>query len=216
MLVKRQPKSKRRPQKGNPPSYSGFGKQTFPKHLCNTLTYVEQQPLTLTTGFGKYIFSANGLFDPNITGTGHQPLYFDQLTALYNHYTVVRSRIQVNVVGQTAFTSPYFISLYVDDDTTTATDALLASERVGSSFSAATPAVAPFDVLNASWDARKFFGPNPQDQAELRGTSSANPTEQSYFVIQAYDPSGSSSTLQMFVRIHFDVIWDELTTIGPS
>jgi hypothetical protein len=135
---------------------------------------------------------------------------------LYNHYTVIRSRIKVSLVGQAALTSPYFVSLYVDDDTTTATDALLAAERVGASFSAATPAVAPFKVLTASWDARKFFGPNPQDQAELRGTIAANPTEQSYFVIQAYDPSGSSSTVQMFVEIQFDVIFDELTTIGPS
>lgn len=216
MLVKKSSNKPKRRQRRDVPSYSGFGKQAFPKHLSNTLSYVEQQGLTLTTGFGKYIFSTNGLFDPNITGTGHQPLYFDQIMALYNHYTVIRSRISVKLVGQSAFTSPYFVSLYVDDDTTTATDALLASERVGSSWAAATPAVSPFPVLNASWDARKFFGPNPQDQAELRGTVSANPTEQSYFVVQAYDPSGSSSTLQLFVRIEFDVIFDELTTIGPS
>ncbi len=216
MLVKKGTNTKRRNRVTRQPAYSGFGKQSFPKHLTNTLVYVEQQALAVATGFGKYIWSCNGLYDPNISGTGHQPLYFDQLMALYNHYTVVRSRIRVHVAGASSLTNPYFISLYVDDDTTTATDALLAAERINSASGVATPATSPFPVLTSSWDARKWFGPNPQDQAELRGTVSANPTEQSYYIVQAYEPSGGNTTLQMFVRIEFDVIWDELVTIAAS
>ena len=35
----------------------------------------------------------NSLFDPDQTGTGHQPYYFDQFAALYNRYTVLGSKL---------------------------------------------------------------------------------------------------------------------------
>lgn len=44
---------------------------------------------------GSYIFSANGLHDPNITGTGHQPRGYDQLMAMYRHYEVLEAMIEI-------------------------------------------------------------------------------------------------------------------------
>lgn len=37
---------------------------------------------------GAYYFNANSLFDPNRSGTGHQPMGFDELSGLYNRYRV--------------------------------------------------------------------------------------------------------------------------------
>ena len=53
----------------------------FPDTLQTTLRYQETLSLSSTSGslFG-YIYNLNGLYDPNHTGVGHQPLYFDQLT----------------------------------------------------------------------------------------------------------------------------------------
>lgn len=36
----------------------------------------------------SYVFRLNSVFDPNLTGTGHQAYGFDQLSALYNRYRV--------------------------------------------------------------------------------------------------------------------------------
>lgn len=36
-----------------------------------------------------HLFRANGIFDPDVTGTGHQPLYRDQVADLYTNYTVI-------------------------------------------------------------------------------------------------------------------------------
>lgn len=35
---------------------------------------------------GSYVFQINGPYDPNVTGIGHQPLGFDQLMLMYEHY----------------------------------------------------------------------------------------------------------------------------------
>jgi hypothetical protein len=42
-------------------------------------------------------FRANSLYDPDETGTGHQPLYFDSLAALYSKYRVTKVRYAVRL-----------------------------------------------------------------------------------------------------------------------
>lgn len=46
-----------------------------------------------------HVFSANGLYDPDVTSTGNQPRLFDQYMALYNHYTVVAAAISVETLA---------------------------------------------------------------------------------------------------------------------
>ncbi len=62
-----------------------------------TMRYTEQFQIDASAADvpGGYIFSANGLNDPNITGIGHQPRGFDQLMAMYRHYEVLESMIEI-------------------------------------------------------------------------------------------------------------------------
>lgn len=48
------------------------------------------------TGLNPVIrdFAANGLFDPDITGAGHQPRGYDQLMALYKKYVVTGVKVE--------------------------------------------------------------------------------------------------------------------------
>ncbi len=50
--------------------------------------------LTSYTG-SEYVFRLNSLYDPDLTGTGHQPYGFDQFAALYSRYKVDRVHIDV-------------------------------------------------------------------------------------------------------------------------
>ncbi len=43
----------------------------------------------------SHVFRANGIFDPDFTGTGHQPLLRDEFAALYAEYRVTWAKIKV-------------------------------------------------------------------------------------------------------------------------
>lgn len=205
----------RRKQRTSIPTQVYMGKQTLPKQLFNTLRYTAITDFTLTTGLGKRVFSANGMYDPDITGTGGQPMYFDQLIALYDHYTVLRSRIKCIPVHSAAVYIQY--SIYKDDDTTTVSNALDASCRPEAKWDIVIPSLGVKQVvLYQDFNAAATFGPNPQAQDSLQGNATANPTEQSYYVVQAYSGSGTSSNGDLMVEIEYDVVWDEWVTAAAS
>lgn len=72
------------------------------------LKYVDNVGLSSVGGaVSKNVFSPQNCYDPNVTGTGHQPMYFDQLAAVFNKYKVHSAKITVsfNAVTETAATS---------------------------------------------------------------------------------------------------------------
>lgn len=52
---------------------------------------------TSTAALLSYLFRCNSLFDPDQSGTGHQPYLFDQWAALYPSYLVIRSHAKITV-----------------------------------------------------------------------------------------------------------------------
>jgi len=61
---------------------------------ADVLTFASSSPI-------QYTFRANSLFDPDVTSTGHQPLYFDQYIASYEKYRVFKTHIRVRVTNNT-------------------------------------------------------------------------------------------------------------------
>jgi hypothetical protein len=64
-------------------------KTPFPYKLVTKLRYHENTNLTPAALTYQYNYNANSLFDPNRTGVGHQPMYYDQLCpGVYTRYRV--------------------------------------------------------------------------------------------------------------------------------
>jgi len=197
--------------------FRGIG---FPDKLTLTLKYAEQFSLTTPASANavSYVFSCNGLYDPNITGTGHQPLYFDQLMAIYDHYCVLRSKIKVTATSHPTTTTPQQVSVYIGDDASViSTQHLTLLEQ--------SSARANISMLNGdtpkylynNWTAQDSFTKDPLAKDSLKGTSSANPTEQSTYIINVNDVSGVGVTTVYFtVEIEYQTTFFELTDIGGS
>jgi len=130
----------------------------FPKKLIMNHKYTETVNVNNTTGlFNTYVMSCNGLFDPNITGTGRQPLYFDQLTALYNHYVVIGSKCTFKFTPAAVTSQCLRVACFIEDGasvtptalTTYLLDRWRADITAASKFSVQQSSVAPAGFKNS-------------------------------------------------------------------
>jgi hypothetical protein len=199
----------------------GFmGFTPLPSRLHAKLKYVS--PVTLTSGVtpGVHVFSANGCYDPDITGTGHQPRGFDQLIALYDHYVVLKSQAKVEYM----FTTGSSVSgIQLQSSSVAQSDYIDYAEQARCDFAVAprvitTGGVPEPLVHTMHFGAKEFMGiPDPITADKLQGTVSANPSDQAYYHIwmQSYDGS-SAATQNALVIIEYDVVFIEPVPVASS
>jgi len=187
----------------------------FPKIYECTMRYDSVVARAITAGaYQNYLFCCNGLFDPDLTGTGTSVLYFAQLAAIYDHYTVISSTITVEPTAGNTNTNTV-IALYQDDDTSVPTTLQTALQRPGSTSVTNNFAISKCPKLYSSWSAASTFGnTQPWTDPDLQGTLTANPTEQTVFVISAEDQVPATFALLYNVKITYYVRWEELKTIS--
>lgn len=170
----------------------------YPRKQMVRLKWVEEIVLDpVAGGISTYILSANGMFDPDITAAlGHQPLYFDQYMAGYDHYTVVGSKIKVTPLPfdsqySTAAT-PGAYGINLQDDTTfnyTELAQIVESNQnkgnwrmySNSLTGANTKGRSP--SITRKFAAKKFFQKALTDSN--KGTIATNPSDQAYFQVWA-------------------------------
>lgn len=182
--------------------------------------YVDRVTLAPTLGAQAiHRFRANGMYDPDQTSTGHQPMFFDQMTALYDHFVVIASKIQVNFVLNEC-TSGVICTLTLDDDTSTYTsnkpEAMVEGGRTA--WGIGTPDDRNQIILSRSFSPKRFLGRSkPLSDPELKGSSSGDPTEQAYYVVGVESTDGATpGNIRCWVEIDYVAVWIEPKEIGQS
>lgn len=103
-----------------------------PNHTMVKLRYSENILMTSVAGsVASYIYRINDLYDPNYSGTGHQPYFRDQLFAMYQYARVLWASIKITVITDAA-TTPCYIVLGPAQSGAADSDPNTASERKGS------------------------------------------------------------------------------------
>jgi hypothetical protein len=184
------------------------------------MKYVAAVDLASGVTPGVNVFSANGLYDPDITGTGHQPRGFDQLIALYDHYVVTKSKCTVHFRG---FTAPTVVGVELQSSSTTQSDYIDYAEQARCEFD-----IAPYVVTSGglpeprkhtlTFDARSFMGiPDPVTATKLQGSINSNPTDQAYFHVFSQHFDGSTSSTQgALVFLEYEVVFIEPVPVASS
>lgn len=191
----------------------------FPVSVTRKLPYYEAQIGLVGTGgvIQQYVFSANGVYDPNITSTGHQPLGFDTMMLYYEQYTVLASRITVTACGNGVQAGNFAICLAPDTSTLTVEqvveNGLMVMKTIDGRGTIGTGQ--RIGKLNLKCDVAKYFGRRSRkdlvDDVSLSGTASANPTEQVYFVIAAwgFGNFADNTSFALTATIEYDVYFWE-------
>lgn len=196
--------------------YSTVPRWGFPTRLAMRHKYAELTVLTSTTGsLATYVVSANSMYDPNVTAAGHQPMYFDELASIYDHYTVVSSCCKITITTGSSSNAAAQLVLALDDDATGTGNINYAAEGNRSVVKTIANAATQPVVLTSYWSA-KSFGPNPLDNDNLQGSSAASPTEVSNWILYLNSLNGATTACNLGIEIWYNVVWDELKTNAGS
>lgn len=197
----------------------------FPKTNMVKLRYVDQ--ITLSPGLstvGPWVFCANSLYDPSVTGTGHQPSGFDQWSVFYNHYIVVSSKITVSATLLTAGTesgSVGILGITLADDPTSSSNVTTLLEQPTTTHTTLTfnnqsrPA-----KISKTYSTKKFYNiTNVSDNfSRLGSVISSNPTEQAFFNV--FVGSGNTSldppSVNCLVVIEYLAMFSEPKELAQS
>lgn len=192
----------------------------FPDKLTLKHLYVEE--IDIATGAGgslsNYQFSCNSLYDPNVSSTGHQPLYFDQLTPIYNRYLVIGAKFHVRFIPKTAAQLPMRIALFVDDDTSqTITSFENAIENQKCTY-ALIPAGSTVPInLTMKWSAKRQYGGSLMANTNIAGTTTLSPTEQTYFKLYWQNLDGTTNVqLYAEVKVEYIAVWFDRRELASS
>lgn len=200
----------------------------FPDKQRVTLVYMDHITRAGAATIGSdYVYSGNGCFDPDITGTGLQPVNFDDWSAIYGRYRVYGSSISVYLTtpGSATGTGQMMFCLAPRHTTTGVTSIfnwLSASSQMYAKhvlFSSASSSSRGTNChLSSSISTKTILGYKTSaidDDDTLQALTSANPTHQFYWhLMLGMTDQTSTGTCYMTVRIEYDVeFFDRLDTL---
>jgi len=192
----------------------------FPASRSTQLRYCDAvSNFTSTNGaITEYFMSCNSLFDPNRTASGHQPMGFDQWSALYNQYYVTSARIKIKLLADQANTAPCIVGIYLTDGTSTpytsASEFIEAKKGVYKMF-----AHSGSREVNLSYpfNAKKYFDVNDiKDNTKLQAPITASPAEEAFFVIWYSTLDGTTETANMMITVDYNSHFTEPKDLGQS
>lgn len=178
---------------------------------------------TINAGAGvsaSHVLSANGMFDVDITSTGHQPLAFDEFSLFYDHFMVLGSKITVTAVNIST-TIPILFGVTLRDSATVTSSSIDYIKEQGSTgwkYCGNINNSRPPQMVKG-YSTKKFFSKGDlRDCAELKGSAAANPAEQAFYHIwtAAANHSSDPSTVTFNFIVEFMALWTEPKPLGQS
>lgn len=161
----------------------------------------------------------SSLFDPNLTGVGHQPQYFDQLALVYGRYCVLGMRATVEVTNNSSTVPVVGVVSFADLDISAQSVESLQEWKytkkfiVGSSSGISTKTIVTPFVESAKIQGQ----PSVETDSNMYASVLTTPTDPWYIIIKfAADDLVSVMNCYCSITIEFDCIFKEVTTPGES
>ncbi len=183
----------------------------FPLKKLVRFRYVAEITFDATaTNPGVQVFRANSLFDPDFTNIGHQPGNFDRWSPLYDHYTVIGSKISIQpVLDDASGVIPGLLVMALTAGETK--DSLSTAFSLGGlqlvleqprlvKQQRQTGNRAPYNNLRMGFSAKRFFGlKSVVGQSRYQASMDSNPTDPAHFEIMMMPLNGNDPDPATFI-----------------
>lgn len=194
----------------------------FPNMTTRKLRYNEYGVVDITAGaLGSNVFTLSGLYDPFITGTGHQPMGYDQLMTFYEHYHVLRCKVTVTFMSRSS-NGHGQVALKITPDTAlpaSGTDLVEEGRAITESIGGNNYEAQGTRTLSMTVDLPAVNGltrANFLADPDLRGTISTNPAEQTYLQICLWSPSLDTMTVEWNAVLEYTAVFTEPRNLTSS
>lgn len=176
----------------------------------------------------QHTFRTNSVYDPDYTGTGHQPLYYDELGKIYKQYCVIGFRAKFTIRQNSNTTT--CIALCLDSDTASIVDLPTRIENGTCKKIIMNGAnqVQRNRTMYISSNPNKFLTvSNPLGADEVKGESASgeviapvtgsNPAKEAFLkvVVLPLD-SLSTASVSVFCELEYVVVWLNPNTADQS
>jgi len=207
---------RRAPKRGEARLIRGVRKPVFgfPNTMITKLRYCDQLNMTSTLGSTVgYVFAANGIFDPDISSIGHQPMYRDTYAGIYDQYVVIGSKITVTL-SNTSTANSMTVGINGDDDSSGSSTLTTKMEQNNSKWAQLGPLGSGKDTttLTCTFEPLRDFGVAAKDDGSSATPFSTNPSELWCFQVFAACANGGTAMVQFSVEIEYTVKFTELQT----
>jgi len=170
---------------------------------------------------GTHVFNLSSIYDPDVTASGHQPLYHDQLSALYNHYMVLGAKIRLTPL--IASNDNYYSGLYgvhIKDNTSTISDPTALIEQNRTRYAAVNGQAGFTKAMTVKYSPRKLFAYKDllDQRARFGAQFGANPAENAYahVWVSGSVPANNPNAFEFLITITYIVCVDEPISISQS
>lgn len=189
-----------------------------PSKMRSVLRYSEQVNIAIPSAAStSYTYAANSLFDPNVTGAGHQPAGFDQLMLLYNRFCVEKSIITVSFSQESNSNFNALVGVTTSSDIISTTDFRRYTENPFCSYDMIK---APQSIVTVKqvFNGLDFFNKGYQADTDKQGTDSANPAELIFFNLfgQPANPGNTAGSTQLQVQIEYHALFSDPKALQGS
>lgn len=155
-----------------------------------------------------HVYRASDLYDPDFTGVGGQPRGFDQLMLLYDHFTVIGSKITVKFSAMQA-AAPVYFAINLKDQATADSQIVTTTESSFASWELVSDG-GPTSTLVQTYSPRFLGRSHPLSDPDLKGSASASPAENAFYHVILGSPSGTDeAALVPMVCIEYTAIFQE-------
>ncbi len=164
--------------------------------------------------------ATNDITKPDVTGTGHRPMGFDEMMAQYNHYTVIGFKVRATFIN-TSDANEAFVGVFFNDANalTTSIDGLIESGRMKYKTIGNNSSSRNMMVIHRAQNPTKFLSSSaPLSDLRLKGTATTGPTEKVYCVLTVfpYDGTVDLGAFQVNFECEYIVVFHESGQLEQS